>query len=87
MNEQRYTHGDLLAEVDEALREQPKTFRQEVRDMIRAPKGSDTAKARSVIGWTLVLFGLVGVPLLFLAVVLVGAIVGAIGDALGVLLG
>lgn len=82
MSQGDYT--ELLAEVDEALG--PQTFRHEMRELIHAPKGSQAAKARVTLGWMLVIIGLVGVPLLFLAFLLGAAVIGAIVDAIAVLL-
>ena len=78
-----YTHGQMRSEIGDlerelGLAEPPKTFRDEIRDVIHAPRGSDVAKARRTLGWTLVLAGLFGIPLVFLAVVLIGALLGLV---------
>jgi hypothetical protein len=72
------THAELLAEVDEALADKPKTFRQEMRDVIHAPKDSELGKARRTLGWGLILFGIFGVSILFFGIVLVAAVIGSI---------
>jgi hypothetical protein len=85
MSQGDYNHSNLLAEVDEALSEQPKTFRQEMRDLINAPKGSDAAKARSGLGWMLILFGLIGVPVLILVIGLAAWVISSIVGGIGLL--
>ena len=65
----------LNAEADDAL--QPQSLRGEIRSLINAPKGSDAAKARSTLGWMLILFGLFGIPLLFWLLFWLGATVMA----------
>lgn len=57
---------------------QQRSIRQEISDLVRAPKGSDVAKARDKLGIMLILAGLFGLPLLFFLVVAVAAVIGAI---------
>jgi hypothetical protein len=65
-------------ETELGINEPPKTVRQEMRDIITAPKGSDVAKARRTLGWMLILFGLFGIPVLFFVILLIGGVVGAL---------
>jgi hypothetical protein len=76
-----YTHSQMREDIarletELGVAEPSKTVRQEIRDVITAPKGSDVAKARRTLGWMLILFGLFGIPVLFFAILLIsGAIV------------
>lgn len=78
-----YTHGQMRSEIEQletdlGLYEPPKTVRQELRDVVNAPKGSEVARARRTLGWTLILFGIFGVAAILFGTVLIGAIFGAI---------
>lgn len=55
-----------------------RSIRQEISDLIHAPKGSAEAKARDKLGIALVLFGLFGISLLFFGVLLIGGILVAL---------
>jgi len=57
---------------------QQRSMRQEISDLVHAPKGSDVARARDKLGIMLILAGLFGLPLLFGLVIAVGAVIGAI---------
>ncbi|NED96831.1 hypothetical protein G1H11_16100 [Phytoactinopolyspora alkaliphila] len=52
----------------------PKSLRDEIRSVIAAPKDSDVAKARSTLGWSLILFGLIGVPILIAVILVIAAL-------------
>lgn len=71
-----YTHGRMRSEIEQleaelGMREPPKTLRQELRDVVNAPKGSEVARARRTLGWTLILFGIFGVPVVIAALLLI----------------
>lgn len=71
-------YRDLLAEVDEALTDQPKTFRQSMRELANAKPGTQEDKVRKTLGWGLILIGLFGVTALFFVIVLIAAVIGLI---------
>lgn len=47
---------------------------QEIKALINASKGSPEAKARDKLGCLLILFGLLGVPILLVLILLVAAL-------------
>jgi hypothetical protein len=55
-----------------------RSLRQEISDLLHAPKGSEVAKARDKLGFGLILFGLFGVSILVFAVLLVGGAIVAL---------
>lgn len=47
-------------------------MREEIRRLVAAPKDSELGKARRTVGWSLIVFGLIGVPILIAVLLVVG---------------
>ena len=78
-----YTHSQMREDIarleaELGVDEPVKTVRQEIRDVITAPKGSEVAKARRTLGWALILFGIFGLSVLFFVILLIGGAIAGL---------